>query len=242
MAAAGVGAVVSYVLKKIDEEFLFLCHVDKEVRRLRDELQRMERFLEDADTRRDNDEAVKDWVKDVRRAAYQAEDLVELIALEEEKNRRRRRCFIGGSFFNILFPHQLLARHKFGREIDILMQRIDDIDKGKQRYGIANLSASDEGKRYVDEKIARRRRAVLHAPDSYVVGMEEEKKAILDLLLGNKEARRYGGWAAWERPPWPRKSSGICSSRQSTKAGSISPCGSTCLGSAGGMTFSGICT
>ena len=50
-------------------------------------------------------------------------------------------------------------------------------------YGIADLSAGDEGKNYVDEKTARRRRAVLHSPDSDVVGMVDEKEAILNLLL-----------------------------------------------------------
>ena len=50
-------------------------------------------------------------------------------------------------------------------------------------YGIVVLSVVDEGKNYVDEKTARRRRAVLHAPDSDVVGMVDEKEAILYLLL-----------------------------------------------------------
>ena len=184
------GPVVRYVLNKIEEEFLFLWDLDKELRRLRDELQRTECFLEDADTRRNNDETVKVWVKDLIRAAYRAEDLVESFALEEENNRRGRKVCIGGSFFHSRFPGQLLARHKFGREIQPLLERIHRTRERGQCYGIADLSAGDEGKRYVDEKIARRRRAVLHAPDSYVVGMEEEKKAILDLLLGNKEARR----------------------------------------------------
>ena len=59
-----------YILKKIDEGFLFLWDEDKEVRGLRDEIQRMECFLEDTDMRRDNDEKMKDWVKDLIRVAY----------------------------------------------------------------------------------------------------------------------------------------------------------------------------
>ena len=82
------------------------------------------------------------------------------------------------------------GRHNFGREIQLLVERIDDIAKSRQRYGIADLSAGDGGKRHVDEKIAQRRRVILHASDADVVGMEDEKKAIIDLLLAEKEKRR----------------------------------------------------
>ena len=74
--------VVGYLLKKICdfliEEALFLKDVDKELGRLRDELQRMECFFKDADVKRNSDERVKNWVKDVRRVAYHAEDLVDV--------------------------------------------------------------------------------------------------------------------------------------------------------------------
>ena len=181
------GPVVGYLVKKFGdlliEELLFLRDVDKEMSRLWDELKMMECFLEDADMKRNSDEKVKKWVKDVRRVAYEAEDLVESFALEEE-NRRR------GSSRGRISWLRLPGRHKFGREIQLLVERIDDIETSRQRYGIADLSAGDGGKRPVDEKIVHRRRVALHTRDSDVVGMEDEKKAILDLLLAEKEKRR----------------------------------------------------
>ena len=181
------GPVVGYLVKKIGdsliEEVLFLRDVDKEMSRLQFELQRMESFLKDADRKRNSDESVNNWVKDVRRVAYEAEDLVESFALEEE-NRRRGSSRGRISWFR--FP----GRHKFGREIQLLVESIHDIATGRQRYGIADLSAGDGGKRHVDGKIADRRHVAPHTPDSDVVGMEDEKKAILDLLLAEKEKQR----------------------------------------------------
>ena len=85
------GPIVGYIVGKIGdfliEEAPLLKDADKEVRRLRDELQTMEIFLEDADMRWNSNPLVKDWVKKVREAGYEADDLLELFALEEENRR-----------------------------------------------------------------------------------------------------------------------------------------------------------
>ena len=145
----------------------------------------------DADSKRKNNDGVKNWVSDVRKISYEAEDLLESFALEEEKERRRRKSLKGKCISYSRFPCQMCRRDDFGRDIRLLREKIDDIAKSTETYKIERLSAEDGGKKYVDEDVARRRRVVLHA-DSGVVGMDDEKRAILDLLLaGKKEAQRF---------------------------------------------------
>ena len=189
------GPVLSYAVRRIGdfliEEAVFLWYVDKEVERLRDELRSMECFLVDADSKRKNNDGVKNWVSDVRKISYEAEDLLESFALEEEKERLRRKSLKGKCISYFRFPYQMYRRDDFGRDITLLRERIDDIAKRTQTYQIERLPAEDGGKKYVDEDVARRRRVVLYT-DSRVVGMDDEKKAILDLLLpAKKEDRRF---------------------------------------------------
>ena len=189
MAGPVLGYVVGRIGDFLTEEYVLLRDVDREVKRLQDELKQMACFLEDADIRRNSNAEIKNWVREVRTVAYEAEDLVESFALDVEKNRQGQRGFIRRYIFRFRFPKQLQARHNFGRDIQLLMERIDDIGKRRQRYGIADLSADDNTRRYVDKEVAWRRRAVLHASDSDVVGMEDEKKAILDLLFRKSVTR-----------------------------------------------------
>ena len=168
----------AYLLKKFDEEYQFLWDVDKEVRRLRAEFQRMARFLEDADMKQSSNPLVKGWVKEVRKVAYKAEDQLELSTLELGKPI---------SYLWFAWPFD---RHSLGTGIQELLEMVDDIRKSRQMYGIADLPVGDGGKRHVDEKIARQRRVALHAPDSDVVPMVNQKDAIRNLLLTNAEKRR----------------------------------------------------
>ena len=190
-----VGPVLSYAVRRIGdfliEEAVFLWYVEKEVERLRDELRRMESFLVDTDSKRKENQGVENWVSEVRKVSYDAEDLLESFVLEEEKERRRRKNLKGKCIYYSRLPCQLCRRYNFGRDTRLLWKKIDEIEKSTARYRIERPSAEEVGKKHVDKDVTRRRSVVLHA-DFRVVGMDDEKKAILDLLLpAKKEDRRF---------------------------------------------------
>ena len=165
----------------------------------------MESFLQDADAKAcGGNQLVENWVKEVREAAHDAEDLIESIAIQgSDPGMRRRR-----GFFSKLMPCGLIRRHNSGMEIEELKQRIIKIGESAARYGISALPDDRREGRTVDEAIARRRAPALHASDSsHVVLMEREKEAILHLLDPEREKRRsvvsIVGMGGLGRLPWP---------------------------------------
>ena len=185
-------AVVSYAIQKIGDaiinEALFLGSVGQQAEELKRELTWMESFLQDADAKaRGGNKLVRNWVKEVREAAHDAEDLIESIAIQgSEPGMGRRR-----GFFSKLMPCGLIRRHISGMEIEELKQRIININANAAEYGLRSLPSDCRERRAVDEAIARRRAVALHTPDSsHVVLMEAEKKAIMHLLDPEREKRR----------------------------------------------------
>ncbi|XP_019704330.1 putative disease resistance protein At1g50180 isoform X2 [Elaeis guineensis] len=92
-------AIVSVVVRKLGDflvqEAQFLYRVRDQVEWIEGELRQIQCFLEDADRKENrSDEGVKNWVRDVRDVAYQAEDIIETFMLKIER-RRRRRGFMG---------------------------------------------------------------------------------------------------------------------------------------------------
>ena len=185
-------AVVSYAIEKIGDaiinEALFLGSVKQQAEDLKEELTWMESFLQDADAKaRGENKLVQNWVKRVRKAAYDAEDLIESIAIQGSEPGMCRRC----GFFSKLMPCALIRHHNSGLEIEELKQRIISIRESAARYGIKALPDDCRERRAVDEAIARRRAVALHASDSsHVVRMEDEKESILHRLDPELEKRR----------------------------------------------------
>ena len=186
-------AVVSYAIQKIGDaiinEALFLGSVRPQAEEIKRELTWMESFLQDADAKaRDGNKLVQNWVKEVRKTAYDAEDMIESFAIQGSKpgmGQKRR------GIFSNLMPDALIHRHNSGLEIEELKQRIINIKANATEYGLTSLSSDCRERRAVDEAIARRRAVALHASDSsHVVLMEAEKEAILHLLDPEREKRR----------------------------------------------------
>ncbi|MQM18113.1 hypothetical protein Taro_051100 [Colocasia esculenta] len=191
-------SVVSFVVQRVGDllvdEAVFLYNVPDEAEWVRRELGRMQCFLEDADAKRKRDKMVNKWVKDIRDAAYEAEDLVESFALHGHLLRGR------GSFMDaarrfVCLPCALVTRHRFGEDFQSLKAKILEIADSRSRYGIQSLRADGGGDNtnrsaYVDETVQQRRRVALHADDSDVVGMEDAKQDILKQLFDDGVKRR----------------------------------------------------
>ena len=185
-------AVVSYAIQKIGDaiinEALFLGSVRQQAEELKRELTWMESFLQDADAKaRGGNKLVQNWVKEIREAAHDAEDLIESIAIQGSEPGMGRRH----GFFSKLMPCGLIRRHNSGMEIEELKQRIINIRESAARYGITALPDDWRERREVDSAISGWRAPALHASDSsHVVLMELEKDAIMHLLDPEREKRR----------------------------------------------------
>ncbi|XP_038973645.1 putative disease resistance protein At1g50180 [Phoenix dactylifera] len=187
-------AVVSLVVQKLGDfliqEAEFLYGVRGQVKWIQDELRGIQCFLKDADNKRKgNDERAKNWVRDVRDVACDAEDVVETFVLKIER-RRRRRGFGGLVIRYALIFGELIACYKIGLDISEIKSRILDISDRRARYGIANIGESGgAGGSHADESVQARRRILPHVDDSDTVGFEDDRKAIVEQLLDPRNTR-----------------------------------------------------
>ncbi|ERN08360.1 hypothetical protein AMTR_s00148p00037080 [Amborella trichopoda] len=94
--------VVSFLLQKLDklltEEVQLLGGVKDDIQWIKDELQIMKPFLNDADKIRERDSVVDAWVAQVRDVVYDAEDVLDNFILRIANIKRRG--FIG----NLITP------------------------------------------------------------------------------------------------------------------------------------------
>ncbi|CAA6673883.1 unnamed protein product [Spirodela intermedia] len=189
MADAALGYVVQRVGDLLIKEAVFLYSVKDQVEWLKRELRAMECFLKDADAKSKGDESVKNWVRDVREIAYQAEDLVESFVLDADGRRRRRKGFIRTILCcRLPSPNGIIVLHQFGDEIEAIRTKIDEINGRRSTYGIQDLGGEPE--RQIDNTVRERRRVVLHATYADLVGMDEEKNRIVEHLLDGSRKKR----------------------------------------------------
>ena len=185
MARPTLGYVVKVIGDFLAEDARFVNFV--EVKRLRDELCEIACCLEDADARRKSNERVEKWVRDMYKVACREMDLFEPFVLEVGRSQHGRwACMCTGALSSCL----LHIPHKFKRKIQLLRVEIDDIWKSRLSSGILDLRADDEQRRHVDEAVSQRRivRGDFHTD---TVGMEDDEKAILDMLFSESVKRRF---------------------------------------------------
>lgn len=111
-----VSLVVEKLCSLLIDEAIFLCEVSEKVKWVGEELKRMQSFLKDADEKQGDDERVKNWVREVRDAAYDAEDVIDTFVFKIDRNHR-----------HIHYISNLRARHEVGMEIERIKQKLCDI-------------------------------------------------------------------------------------------------------------------
>ncbi|XP_058115141.1 probable disease resistance RPP8-like protein 4 [Magnolia sinica] len=137
---ATVEFVVEFFLQKLldqlIQEAIFLHGVRDQVEWLEAEFRRMRCFLKDADAKQEGDERVKNWVRDVRDVAYDAEDAIDTFLFKIASSRRRG---LVGCIKRYTFIFKLIALHKVGSEIERIKNKIRTISESRSTYGIENI-------------------------------------------------------------------------------------------------------
>ncbi|XP_027180879.1 disease resistance protein RPM1-like [Coffea eugenioides] len=129
--------VLSFVLDQLStflrEEGRLLGGVRQEVQFIRDELEQMRAFLREAEAKEEDAQpTLQQWIKQVRDAAYDTEDILdEFVA----RFARHRATGFYGSVRRIFSSiKNLRARHRVASEIQSIKSRIKSISEAHQRY------------------------------------------------------------------------------------------------------------
>lgn len=184
MAEAVVSCVVARLGDFIIQEGKFLHGVSDQVELARTELLFMKGFLKDADARQRDDERVRICVAQIRDAAYDLEDVIEVYAFKVASKRK-------AGIMKVLkrFVSKGVHLHKIGAEIQVLTARISFLRSNLQSYNIRELRES-EGVTSVFERQQQLRRTYSHIPERDVVGLEDSVKELAMHLTGSGEIHR----------------------------------------------------
>jgi Leucine-rich repeat (LRR) protein len=152
-------------------------------------LPRIEAVLDDAEQKQENGVAVKRWLDDLRDLAYDADDILDEFATEALRQKLTGGNHAGTSKVRNFIPacctgftpSAIKINMRLGSEMEEITARFNEMVKQKD-----DLKLSEN----VDRRRSYRTREIL-APTSvvteaHVYGREEDKKALLELVLGEK--------------------------------------------------------
>lgn len=183
-------AVVSITLQTIHgllvQEAKFYSGVRSEVEAIQLELQRMRSFLKDTDSKQETDERVRNWVAEVREAAYDIEDNV-LVFVDSTRSRDSGNVFKKmGCFFK-----KTVTVYRVGSQISNIRSRISGLRTSLQAYGIEPIvDPSTEGSAgFKSSRFLDLRRSYSHAVEEDFVGLEGDIKMLVDHLIDEQKDR-----------------------------------------------------
>ncbi|KAK8694341.1 hypothetical protein V6N13_071895 [Hibiscus sabdariffa] len=177
-------AVVSFLLERLEslvrQEANLLFGVNNEVRQMQRELKRMQCFLKDADKRQGDDQSVKNWVSEIREAAYDVEDVIDnfIAKFVSKKGGRIRNSILHG-----------LELHNLAKEIENIKSRIIDLTRSLKTYGITARKEGD-GSRFTTDRQRQLRWSYSHVVEEHIVGFEENIKELMVKLIHEDERCR----------------------------------------------------
>ncbi|KAL9142736.1 hypothetical protein ABFS82_14G190600 [Erythranthe guttata] len=183
MAEVAISFTVEKLGSMLVHKVAFLQGVAKEVKWLKEELQRMQCFLKDAEEKQGNDELIRKWISDIRDVAQDAEDVIETFILKVDAPRRRSRGLLETC---ACLPDHVYHLDMVGEEIESIRSRLKNISKGCDRYGIQSLGERTMTTMTSSEGVQWRRQLSHWQKDKDVVGLEADVESVLHNIVFTK--------------------------------------------------------
>lgn len=173
------------------EEVHLVLGVSIEIDKLGDKLKDLKNFLADADRRYITDNSVQEWVGLLKRAMYDATDILDLCqlkAMERRASSPDARC-LNPLLFCIRNPFHA---HDIGSRMKRLNKRLDSIKERSAAFGFINLGSYEDRCRinmHASNRGNPSRETSGELDRLGVVGekMEEDTRALVEIMLTEKE-------------------------------------------------------
>ncbi|EYU17618.1 hypothetical protein MIMGU_mgv1a025874mg, partial [Erythranthe guttata] len=135
-AEAVLGAAVKVLLQNLisvsGEQISLVRYFKKDLKKLRDSVSTIQSFLNDADKKQVNDEAVKQWLKKLESVAYDADNVLDELHYQHKKIRAQRKMKKKVRDF---FPYPI--RHpEIARKIKKINKYLKEINDEANNYGL----------------------------------------------------------------------------------------------------------
>ncbi|XXG85165.1 hypothetical protein AAC387_Pa11g0302 [Persea americana] len=187
-AEAVLSSVLEVLLNKLSSSnqnaLGSLLGIEKEKRKLESNLSAIKAVLQDAERRQVNEMAVKDWLRKLKDAAYDAEDLVDKLVVKARRKEVENQDGRGKkvrTFFSTSNP--LASNFKMKCKMQELMEQFDDIAKERERYQFKERDVQSQ------PFIPSTRETDSLVNESLVYGRDYEKNCLIySLIHSGKES------------------------------------------------------
>ncbi|XP_026387915.1 putative disease resistance protein RGA3 [Papaver somniferum] len=182
---SGATEILKGLTAVIANEIMLVWGVDDEFKKLKDTLEMISAVTTDAENRQVSDQSVRLWLRRLKGAAYDADDVLDEFTYEA---MRRDDIYIFLVKVKGLFTcsNRLGFRVKMAHSIKEINQRFDGIATDKVRYMLrADGSTSSHANR------RRNRITQSCGSDAGVFGRESDKSFIVDLLINSTPINNY---------------------------------------------------
>ncbi|XVE48928.1 hypothetical protein DITRI_Ditri01bG0041400 [Diplodiscus trichospermus] len=179
MAGSILSSVVERIGELLTQEAEYLLGVEDQVNRLQTELRWMKSFLKEADSRQAEDQRVRMWVSEIRDIAYDAEDVIDTLALEGASERK-------GSVSSFIKRWACILKegwkvHKIRSDIEQITGRINDLTRRLQTYGIGDvLDGEGSSSSYKRQEL---RQSYPHIVETNVVRFDKDIAKLVSVLV-----------------------------------------------------------
>ena len=160
------------------EEIGSIWGVKDELQKLKDIVSTIQAVLQDAEEKQDMNHQVRNWLMKLRDVAYDADDVLSDFFTED----LRRRVMCGGKMakkVRIFFSssNQPVFRLKMAHKIKAIREKLDAIANDKNKLQLVESP--------LETRVVTRERDQTYSfiHEEEVIGREDEKKTIIDMLL-----------------------------------------------------------
>ncbi|KAG4206472.1 hypothetical protein ERO13_A03G010500v2 [Gossypium hirsutum] len=190
MAEALLGAVLEELVSKLisiaAEQTSLAWGFQKELKRLRDSLEMIEDFLQDAMESQTKEKAVKRWLTRLKDVAYEANDVLDEFAYEILRRKVELRNQIWRKVLD--FPssnNSILFRLKMANKIKDILKSLDDLNNLADQFGLQQraIDRITPVPAYGGPKVE----TISYPDDSNIVGRKHDVSKVVDLLVNPKD-------------------------------------------------------
>ncbi|XP_071725263.1 putative disease resistance RPP13-like protein 1 [Rutidosis leptorrhynchoides] len=168
--------------------------LEKKLEKLNNVLLTIQSVLVDAEQKQLTNNAVKEWLHDLRHLSYDAEDVLDEFSTESLKRKVISQRQAGTSKIKKLIPARLtpnglVFRQEMGSKIKKITDRLNDVSNRRNMLGLQNSEGVASG--FTDYW---QRTPTTSLPDNRFYGRDDDKKNIIDLLLAVKDFFQIKAW------------------------------------------------
>ncbi|XP_010246199.1 PREDICTED: disease resistance protein RGA2-like [Nelumbo nucifera] len=201
LVSTALDQLASMGLEQLREECRLISSVGDEVNRLSNTFRTIQAVIEDAEEKQVSNQAVKEWLVNIKDAAYDIHDLLDEWNTKHQISRMNKRSDNASCISlmkkvsnTYLFPpffcfNPIHLRHNMGIKMKKIRKRLATIATDRVNYQLTETATSN--RRRIDEIVGRARSTSSQVDVSEIVGRDVEKEEIISKLVSDQSSRQH---------------------------------------------------